>query len=252
MEHHDRKARRTKFALAGVGVLTAAALTAGAIAAVSVLGGDDKSPKAAASSPVASPSAPATSAHLTPETAQKFKLDVPTGQKDGVSTGFRDTSFGAVSAAVYFWEELAFLDDQKARQQLEAMVSPDAAGLVDEQVSEVRKLRETANLPPSGGTPAGITFTTTVNAVRFRPLPNDSKVFEVWLAYDRYATKSDGGPDNNPLKGQMDELMMKWQNGAWKITNEPRYWSKRTFPASYFPDSRPALKDGWVQVRHAD
>ncbi|MFE9406802.1 hypothetical protein ACFYNY_34405 [Streptomyces sp. NPDC006530] len=255
MNTHDRKARRAKFTLIGVGALAVGVLAGGGIAAYSFMG-DDHSSSAPSSGPSASskPSGPTpgSSGQLTPDTAQKLTLDVPTGQKDGLSTGFPNSPSGSISAAVYFWEEFAFLDDQKARQQLQAAVSPDSPGLIDEQISEVRKLREAANLPPSGGTPAGITFSTAVRAVRVRSVTTSGDVLEIWMAYDRYATKSDGGPDDNPLKGQMDEVMVKWQNGAWRLTNEPKYWAKRSSPASYFPDSHPALKDGWVQVRHAD
>ncbi|ATW51441.1 hypothetical protein CGZ69_30015 [Streptomyces peucetius subsp. caesius ATCC 27952] len=39
------------------------------------------------------------------------ELVAPTGQKNGVSTGFPHTAMGAMSAAVYFHEEYAWLDD---------------------------------------------------------------------------------------------------------------------------------------------
>ncbi|MER5561168.1 hypothetical protein ABT071_21445 [Streptomyces sp. NPDC002506] len=258
MEHHDRKARRAKLTLAGIGVLIASALVAGGITAFSLLGDDDsKSSKATASpsvsAPSASSSAPGSSGPMTPDKGRKITLKAPTGQKDGISTGFPNTPNGQISAAVYFWEEYAWLDDQKARQQLQAIVSKDAPGYIDEQISDVRKFREALNLPPSGGVPAGITFTTAVKAVRMRSLSDDGKVVEIWMTYDRFATKPDGGPDDNPLKDQADMLILKWQDGMWKLTNEPRYWSKRDSPkASYFPDSPYASKDGWVQVRHAD
>ncbi|MFE7330328.1 hypothetical protein ACFU8W_36315 [Streptomyces sp. NPDC057565] len=193
---------------------------------------------------------------MTPERAKKVPLSVPTGQKDGVSTGFPHNYVGAISTAVYFWEEYAFLDDQKARQQLMAVVSPDATGYVDEQISEVRKMREGANLPPSGGTPAGITFTTTVNAVRARTLTSSElprgDVIHIWMNYDRYATTPEKSTDDDPLKGEDIDFIVKWQGGAWKLTNELAYWKQRTFPVAYFPESPYAWRDMWWQVRHED
>jgi hypothetical protein len=257
----DRKTRKARITLAGLGILVVGALVGAGVTAVTVLGGDDDSRPATASpsrstSPAAiGPSSPAESrqAEMTPDLARKLVLEKPTSQADGLSTGFSDGPVGAISAAVHFWEEYAFLDDRKARQQLEAIVSPDAGGYVDEQVSEVRTLRENAGLPPSGGTPAGITFSTTVNAVRATSLTGtEGKVVQVWMDYDRYATQADGSPDDAPLKDEATDLLLKRQNGAWKITNEPEYREKRSFPRAYFPDSNVSWADGWQQVRHAD
>ncbi|MGW0345871.1 hypothetical protein ACWDX8_04560 [Streptomyces anthocyanicus] len=256
----DRKTRKARITLAGLGILVVGALVGAGVAAVTVLGGSEDSrpgtasPSRPASAAAAGPSSSAQSrqAEMTPDQARKLVLEKPTGQADGLSTGFSEGPVGAISAAVHFWEEYAFLDDRKARQQLEAIVSPDAGRYVDEQVSEVRTLRESAGLPPSGGTPAGITFSTTVNAVRATSLTGtEGKVVQVWMDYDRYATQADGSPDDDPLKGEATDLLLKWQDGAWKITNEPGYREKRSFPRAYFPDSNVSWADGWQQVRHA-
>ncbi|WP_405805625.1 hypothetical protein OG729_10085 [Streptomyces sp. NBC_00210] len=263
MDAHDRKARRAQLTLIGLGTLIGAALVGGGITAFLALGGDDTpestSPKPSASakpSPSASSGKGLWNRNMTPAKGQKIKLKVPTGQKGGASTGFPHTAFGSISAAVYYHEEYAWLDDQKARQQLEVITSPDATGYIDEQISEVRKLREGAGLPPSGGTPAGLTVTTTVEAVRAKsilaPGVKRGDVVQVWLSFDRYATGPDGGPDKDPIKGDTTDYILKWQDGAWKITNEPVYWKKRTFPVAYDPDSPYAWQDGWWQVRHAD
>lgn len=262
MDAHDRKARRAKLTLIGLATLVGASLVGG-VTAFFVLGGDDStdapSPKPSAS---ANPSPPASSGRgltnkkMTPAKGQKIKLAVPTGQKDGASTGFPHTAIGALSAAVYYHEEYAWLDDQKARQQLEAITSPDATGYIDEQISEARKLREGSGLPPSGPAPAGLTITTTVDAVRGKTIlaPGVARgdVVQVWLSFDRHATDPDGGPDKDPIKSDTTDYVLKWQDGAWKITNDPVYWKKRTFPVSYDPDSPYAWQDGWWQVRHVD
>lgn len=249
----DSKTRKARLTLAGLGILTAGVLVGGGVTAAVVLG-DDSSGGGTPSKPTATPSDPSSSRQsgMTPDKARKLELQVPTGQKDGLSTGFSDGPVGAISTAVYFWEEYAFLDDQKARQQLEAIVSPDADGYVDEQISEVRRLRENTGLPPSGGTPAGVTFSTTVNAVRPTSLDKTGKVVQIWINFDRYATNADGSPDDEPLKDQTIDLILKQQDGTWKLTNEPEYRKKRSFARAYFPDSHVSWQDGWRQVRHAD
>lgn len=250
----DSKTRKARLLLAGIGILTAGALVGGGVTAAVVLGGDDSdgggtSPKSTAT---ASDFKGSSQPEMTPDKARKLELQAPTGQKDGLSTGFSDGPVGAISIAVHFWEEYAFLDDQKARQQLDAIVSPDADGYIDEEISQVRKLRETVGLPPSGGTPAGVTFATTVNAVRPTSLDESGKVVQIWINFDRYATNADGSPDDEPLRDQIIDLLLKKQDGTWKLTNEPEYRKKRSFARTYFPDSHVSWQDGWRQVRHAD
>ncbi|WTP44142.1 hypothetical protein OG429_28985 [Streptomyces sp. NBC_00190] len=234
-------------------VLGAAVLVGGGFAAAVLMEDDPKSP--AASAPPASPSVPASSSptdRLTPATGKKMTLDKPTGQKDGISTGWQHSPIGSVSAAVYWWEGYAFLDDQKAAQQLSAMVSPNATGLVDKQVSDVRKLREAVGLPPSGGTTSEVRFTTSVTAVRALsvPAPGIPKgdVVEVWMNYDRYATGPDGAPDKDPRRNELTSVILRWQNGTWKLTNE--FDKLSSPPVAYFPDSPYAWQDRWVQVLH--
>ncbi|WP_405668970.1 hypothetical protein [Streptomyces sp. NBC_00055] len=261
MHTRDRSVRKARLTLAGLAVLAAAGLIAGGVAAYSLLGNDDSAKGTAAPTATAKPGPSGSGSDaggqaMTPERAKKVPLSVPTGQKDGVSTGFAHTVGGSISAVVYFWEEYAWLDDQKARQQLEAVTSPDAMGFIDQQISEIRKGREAINLPPSGGTPAGLTVTTTVEAVRVRTLKSDDlprgDVVHVWLSFDRYATTPEKSTDDNPLMDEETDFIVKWQDGAWKLTNEPKYWKQRTFPAAYFPDSPYAWRDMWVQVKHAD
>ncbi|MFD5284309.1 hypothetical protein [Streptomyces rubrogriseus] len=248
----DGKARKARLVLVGLGILTLGVLVGGGVTAGVVLGDDSGGGGSAPKATAAVSSKPGTTeqSEMTPGKARKLELQVPTGQKDGLSTGFSDGPVGAISTAVHFWEEYAFLDDRKARQQLEAIVTPDAAGYVDEQVSEVRKLRERAGLPPSGGTPAGITFSTAVNAVRPTSLDKTGRVVQIWINFDRYATKPDGVSDDEPLRDQTVDLILKAQDGVWKLTNEPEYHEKRSFPRAYDPDSHVSWLDGWRQVRH--
>ncbi|MEV8396745.1 hypothetical protein [Streptomyces niveus] len=258
MARTGRKSRRALLVLSVAGVLVGGAVVAGGVAAMSALSGDDSGAPAAAR-----PSASATTGGsggggeaMTPARGKKVALDVPTGTKGGAATGFPHTARGAVSAAVYFWENYPYLDDRAARRQLNAVTSPDATRYIDQQVSEVRQLREGAGLQPSGPAPVGITFTTSVNAARpasiLLPGERPGDVIQVWLHYDRYGIEAGAGTDDNPLTGETTNLILKWQDNAWKLTNEPKYQAKTTYPTAYDPHSRHAWTDGWTQIRHAD
>ncbi|MFE2849757.1 hypothetical protein ACFXJO_01300 [Streptomyces lavendulae] len=258
----ERRTRRARLTLAGLAVLAAAALAGGGYAAAVLLNEDHGgSGTPAAGGPTgkpsgAVPSAPSAKATAkTPGEGPKVTLHKPTGHANGVATGFKYSPVGAMSAAVYWLEEYSWLDDQKARQQLEAVVSPDAVGYVDKEVSEVRKLREAVGLPPSGGTTSSVTFTTSVNAIRSSALPVEGQkpgdVIQVWMNYDRYATGPDGAPDKQPLKDQQTNVILRWQGGMWRLTNQPDYVKHSSPPVSYLPDSPYAWRDGWRQVQRA-
>lgn len=251
------KARRARLILAAIVVAVAALLVAGGFTAATLMREDPKGTPQAGASPSAT-APPPTSADaagpMTPEKGKKTVLRKPTGQKDGVSTGFPGSPSGGISAVVTFWEEYAWLDDEKGSQQLTAVASKDSPGYVDTRVSEIRKMREGLGLPPSGGIPADINFTTAVHATRATTVKAPGlpagDVMQVWLSYDRFATGPKGGRDENPLRGQTVDFIVKWQDGAWKFTDE--FNELRSFPVAYEPTSPYAWKDGWVQVRHAD
>ncbi|WP_328741261.1 hypothetical protein OHA91_39645 (plasmid) [Streptomyces erythrochromogenes] len=252
------KARRARLILAAIVVAVAGLLVAGGFAAATLMRDDAKGAPQAGASPSASSPAPtggtATDAPMTPERAQKISLRKPTDHKDGVAIGFPGSPSGGISAAVYWWEEFAWLDDEKAAQQLNAVVSKDAPGYVDKQVSEIRKMREVLGLAPSGGIPADVSFTTAVHAARGKTLKAPGlpvgDVMQVWLSYDRFATGPKGGTDPNPMRGATISFVVKWEDGAWKFTD--KYDVLGDFPVAYEPNSPYAWSDGWVQVRHAN
>ncbi|MFE3557853.1 hypothetical protein ACFXKW_23735 [Streptomyces sp. NPDC059193] len=252
------RARRARLVLAAIGVAVAALLVAGGFAAATLMG-DDKGQPSAGATPSASAPAPtrtgaSASGAMTPEKGKKIVLSARTGQKDGVSTGFPASPVGGISAAVYFWEEYAWLDDEKARQQLTAVTSKGAPEYVDKNLSEIRKMREALGLAPSGGIPADVSFTTAVHAARAKSLKvpglPTGEVMQVWLSYDRFATGPKGGADENPLRGATIALVVKWEEGAWRLTDQ--YDALGDFPVAYEPTSRFAWTDGWAQVLHAN
>ncbi|MCC3771808.1 hypothetical protein K6I34_004928 [Streptomyces sp. UNOC14_S4] len=153
-----------------------------------------------------------------------------------------------MSAAVRHLQELDILDDTIAEKQLKAIVSKDSPGTVDKRVSDVRKLREGVGLPPSGATPAGLSFTTQVNAVRVTSADKTGQVLIVWMNYDRFATVPGKGADNNPLKGETDYAIYKREGDDWKLTEEPQYKKSVHGPRAYDPDSPYAYQDMWRQV----
>ncbi|MFD7628055.1 hypothetical protein ACFV7Q_18805 [Streptomyces sp. NPDC059851] len=250
-------ARRARFILAGGAVAVAGLLVAGGFTAATLMnGGDAKGEPRASASPSAG--APDTASDtrdelMTPQKGKKLHLKKPTGQKDGLSTGFGSSPVGGISAVVYFWEEYAWLDDEKARQQLNAFVAKDRPGYVDQKISEIRKTREAIGLAPSGGIPADINFTTSVTAARVKTLKPPGlpvgDVMQVWLSYDRFATGPKGGRDENPLRGETQSFVIKVEGDSWKLTDE--FDSLGDFPLAYEPNSPYAWSDGWAQVRHA-
>lgn len=251
------KARRARLVLASILVAVAALLVAGGFTAATLMR-DDKGQANDSVSPSTSAPAPTSTGAsadgpMTPEKGKKILLSARTGQKDGVSTGFPASPVGGISAAVYFWEEFAWLDDEKALQQLTAVASKDAPGYADKRVSEIRKMREALGLPSSGGIPADVSFNTAVHAARGKTLNAPGlptgHVMQVWLSYDRFATGPKGGRDENPLRGDTVDFVVKWQDGAWKFTDEFDHLGD--FPVAYEPTSPFAWSDGWAQVRHA-
>lgn len=255
MDTHDRKARLARVRLAGISVLTVGVLAAGGYLAIDTLTGDSTNSGGegtAGQSPEPSSASSTTESRMTPGKAQAVPLLKPKKSQGGAPLGFPKNGMGAISAAVAYWEEYAWLDDAMARRQLRVLVSPDSPQTIDKQVSEVRRIREGVGLPPSGPAPAGVTFSTVVKAVRGKSLTKDGSVVQIWLEYDRYATAPEGGGDDDPLKDQSIDVILKWQNGEWRITEEPQYVELRTFPVSYDPSSVPARKDGWLRVDHAN
>ncbi|MER6256266.1 hypothetical protein ABT224_33445 [Streptomyces sp. NPDC001584] len=251
----QRQARRARLRLAGIGFVVLAAVAGGTVAFINMSGsggsqaasGDAKS----TISPSANiPSAPAPGAELTPATAPKIRLLKPTTTTEGIGRGFEHSAMGARSAAVSYWQDLNIIDDAIARQQWQAITSKDSPDTLDRRVSEVRKVREGAGLPPSGPVPDGVSFSTTVQAMQALGLEESGDVVQVWLNYDVYAVLREKGGDQSPKKGETTVLILKWENGDWRVTDEPRYKSKLKGPQPYHPDSKPAYRDGWREISH--
>ncbi|MFG3229381.1 hypothetical protein ACGF07_31990 [Kitasatospora sp. NPDC048194] len=263
-DRYDRAARRARLRLAAIGVVVVAALAAGGVFLVENLGpdhtGDNGHHAAPTPTPRTSSSAGASSASpssgaptmLTPAQAKPVKLRKPTGQKNGVSIGFPDDGLGAISAAVYHMDELSLLDDDMLRRQLSTITAHGSEPSIDKAVSDTRALRAAVGLQPSGGMPAGLTISTSVDAVRGKSITPDGQVVQVWMHYSRSATLPDAKPDDRPLRDQTSDVLMIWQDGDWKITTDPQYMAKRTFPLSYDPNSVPARADGWWEVIRED
>ncbi|WP_327393817.1 hypothetical protein OG533_39915 (plasmid) [Streptomyces sp. NBC_01186] len=187
----------------------------------------------------------------TPATARSTRIVKPKSAKNGIGIGFPHTAIGATSAAVSYWEDLSFIDDQAAGQQLRTVAVQPSDPVVQKRVSEVRELREKVGLPPSGGPPNEITFTTSVKAVLARSLDSRGDAVQVWMAYDLYATSPKQGTDDNPLKNQTDNLILTWRGGDWRVTQEPEWVRKSVWPDTYDPDSITSFQAGWREVTDA-
>jgi len=247
------KARRARLRLAVLGTAVAALVTGGGILALD---------NAGANSALASKAKPSPGRDTAGDPAKRGKENTPAAAlptrivksktaKNGIGIGFPHTAIGATSAAVSYWENLSFIDDQAAGRQLRTIAVQPSDPVVQQRVSEVRKLREKVGLPPSGGPPSEITFTTDVKAVLARSLDSRGDVVQVWMAYDRYATSPKQGTDDNPLKNQTDNLILAWHRGDWRVTRESEWARKSVWPDAYDPDSIAAFQAGWREVTDA-
>lgn len=249
----QRQARRARLRLAAIGIAVLAAVAGGTIALVTLddsgstqaTAGDAKSTPSSSSTATAPP---VPSQTLTPGSGPKFRLLKPTTTTEGIGRGFEHTLKGAWSASVSYWQDLSLIDDGAAAKQWKAIASKDSPTTVDRGVSEVRKVREAAGLPPSGGSPDGITFSTTVRALTIRGLDTSGNVFQVWMSYDRYAVVRDKGSDQDPKKGETTVLILKWEGNDWRVTDEPQYRDKLTVPQPFHPNSKAAYQDGWREI----
>ncbi|MFD8706840.1 hypothetical protein ACFV1W_30270 [Kitasatospora sp. NPDC059648] len=254
MDGHLRKARRAQLRLAGLGVLVAGVLVGGGYVAVTHFADDHGGgqhalpPVTSSASPGPATSPSASQSLLPPSKAKPVHLPKPSGQRDGASVGFPRFGYGPMAAAVYHLDELSVLDDDMARRQLTATTAKGSEASIDQGVSEVRKLREQVGLPPSGGTPAGLTISTNVDAAQAWALNDDGSVVNVWMHYSRTATLPKGGPDDSPLKNQLADVILIWEDGDWKVTTDPKWVAKKFTPAPYNPDSVTSRKDGWQVV----
>ncbi|MFE5866338.1 hypothetical protein ACFQ77_38160 [Streptomyces virginiae] len=252
MASYDSKARQARLRLILMGSAAAAVLVAGGVLGVMTLNADDGDLKQdAKASPSASPAASSAAPvvkEFTPADAPPIRLLKAKSDGEGIGTGFEHSSLGATSAAVSYWQDLDLLDDVIARKQWTAIAAKDSPGTVDQGVTEVRKVREGVGLPPSGGTPDGITFATSVKAALARSLDKSGDVVNVWMVFDRYATIRDKGADQNPLKDEVTNLVLKWDGTDWKVTTNAQYTAKVKYPHAYDPASKYAWADGWRVV----
>ncbi|MFG2296430.1 hypothetical protein [Streptomyces sp. NPDC048603] len=248
------KARRARLRLIGIAVGAAAAVVAGGIGLATLTGGKtgtDARPAATGRQAQASGSGatpPTGTKEYTPASVPPVKPLKPTVHDKGIGRGYEHSGFGALSAGIGYWQDLAFIDDVQAEQQWKAITSKASPELIDRGVSEVRKIREAAGLPPSGAGPDGLTFTTTVTASLARSLDKSGDVVKIWLVYDRYAVNRNTGVDDDPLKDQFTSLVLKWEDGDWKVSDESKHPKINFVPNSYYPDSKYAFYDGWRRV----
>jgi hypothetical protein len=241
--------RRARIRLVLAAAAAFAVLAAGGALVVGSVTEDEPGRPADASDPPpsASPGAPGEK-RPTPASGRPIPLvDAKERDPSGVSIGWPHTSLGAVSAAVRHWQELDLLDDDLARQQLKAISAP-GSGAIQRGVSEVRRTRESAGLPPSGGPPPGVSVETEVTAVRLRSLDAVGDVVEVWMIWDRYAQVKDEAADRAPLRNEMSSVIYTWSGGDWKRTSAKRWTDLGTHPRAYFPNSPYAYADGWREV----
>lgn len=243
---NDSKAHKHHLRLLAIGVVAGAALATGGILAFTSIGGNSQTQADAKPSPSKDgdkPSAsPGSGQEYTPATAPPVRVFEARSSTEGIGTGFEHTSVGAVSAAVSYWQDFNLRDEVIARQQWTAVTSEDSPETIDRGVSGMV------------GAPLGIPTPkdgqTVVKAVLPLSLDHSGEIIIVWMEYDRLVPIGEESADNKSLKDETTYLIVKWENGDWKVTEEPQYKAKVRGPRSYHPDSKWAFADGWRRVAH--
>ncbi|MEE1763040.1 hypothetical protein [Streptomyces sp. SP18BB07] len=246
-DSNDSKARKHQLRLLAIGVVAGAALAVGGILAfTSIIGGNTQTQTDAKPTPSSGGDKSSESSgrgqEYTPATAPPVRVFEPRSNDEGIGTGFEHTSVGAVSAAVSYWQDFNLRDEVIARQQWTAVTSEDSPETIDRGVSGMV------------GAPLGITTPkdgqTVVKAVLPLSLDHSGEIVVVWMEYDRLVPIGEESADNKSLKDETTYLIVKWENGDWKVTEEPQYEAKVRGPRSYHPDSKWAFADGWRRVAH--
>jgi hypothetical protein len=225
--------------------VTGAALAVGGILAFpSIIDGNPHPPTDAKPSPSSEgdkrSEPPGRGQEYTPATARPVSVFKPKSSAEGIGTGFEHSSAGAVSAAVSYWQDFDLQDEVIAREQWTAVTSEDSPETID------RGVAGTVGEPLLNATPKD--GKTVVKAVLARSLDDSGDVVVVWMFYDRLVPSGEESADNKSLKGETTYLIVKWEDGDWKVTEEPQYKTKVRGPRSYHPDSKWAYAAGWRRV----
>ncbi|MFF7601202.1 hypothetical protein [Streptomyces mirabilis] len=247
LDPNDGKARKHRLRLLAIGAVAGAALAGGGILAVtSMVGGNPHSQTDAKPSPSADgdrTSEPTSQGQqFTPATARSIPVLKPKSNANGIGTGFEHSSLGAISAAVSYWQDFDLRDEVIARKQWTSVISEDSPETID------RGINGAVGLSPAGGTSNG--GSAVVKAALERGLNDSGDVIVVWMVYDRLAASGDGGVDDKALTDETTYLILKWEDGDWKVTEQPEYKTKVHGPHAYHPDSKWAFMDGWRRVSH--
>ncbi|MCC9707975.1 hypothetical protein E4N62_23580 [Streptomyces sp. MNU76] len=242
---NDSRARKHRLRLLAIGVVAGAALAVGGILAfTSIIGGNTQPQTDAKPSPSSdgdkSSAPPGRGQEYTPATARPVSLFKPKSSAKGIGTGFEHSSLGAESAAVSYWQDFDLTDEVIAREQWTAVTSEDSPETIDRGVSGTVGEPFLIAVPKDGKT--------VVKALLSRSLDDSGEVIAVWMFYDRLVPSGEESADNKSLKGETTYLIVKWENGDWKVTEEPQYKTKVRGPRSYHPDSKWAFAAGWRRV----
>jgi hypothetical protein len=176
----------------------------------------------------------------TPATARPVSLLKPKSNAKGIGTGFEHSGLGAESAAVSYWQDFDLRDEVIAREQWTAVTSEDSPETIDRGASGTVGEPLLIAVPRDGKA--------VVKALLSRSLDDSGDIIAVWMFYDRLVPSGEEGADNKSLKGETTYLIVKWEDGDWKVTEEPQYKAKVRGPRSYHPDSKWAFAAGWRRV----
>ncbi|MFD7495625.1 hypothetical protein ACFV8T_24935 [Streptomyces sp. NPDC059832] len=236
---NDGKVRKNRLRLLAIGAAAGATLAVGGILVVTSIMGDDSRPQLDARtspSPEGDKPSEPPGQEFTPATARARALLQPDSTAEGIGTGFEHSALGAASAAVSYWQGFDLRDEEIARKQWTAVTSKGSPETIDRGVSGLVGAPDWGEVPNEGSA--------VVKAILERSLNGSGDVVVVWMVYDRLAA----GGHGESLEDETTYLILKWEDGDWKVTEEPQYATRVGGPRAYHPDSKWAFSDGWRRV----
>ncbi|MEE1805627.1 hypothetical protein [Streptomyces sp. BE133] len=233
---NDSNVRKHRLRLLATGAAAGVVLAVSGILAVTSIMGDDTLPQTDAKTSPSPEGNKSSEPPRTPATARAVALPQPDSTAEGIGTGFEHSARGAAAAAVSYWQDFDLRDEAIARKQWAAVTSKDSPETIDRGVSGLVGEPTWGEVPNKGSA--------AVKAFLIRSLNDSGEVVVVWMVYDRLAV----GVDGESLEDETTHLILKWEDGYWKVTEEPQYATRVHGPRSYHPDSKYAYSEGWRRV----
>lgn len=237
----QRRRHAMRRMLIAVGAMLAAA--AGVAITLLVVGAGEPHPPAG-SEPASPPHEPprahadAGTWQLRPVSAGPLILPRPTGQQQGIPTGFPHTTEGAISAAAHYNEIIIGLDSQVAARVGEVAAAPSYLDAPRDMIQGVAVARRSLGLGTDPQAPgAYLQFRSEAYRV-LDATPN--RVVVAVLGHVDAAGPATGGQGRTAVSAAA--YAMVWVEGDWRIAADADTRSLRPLPQPHSPQ---AYEKGW-------